>query len=234
MPIDNGFFSIWSRYEHKKQVFYFMVKSVSKLYERFIRIRGNPREIALGFALGLFIGFSPTMGIQIALAVFFASVFKWNKYAAAIAVWITNPFTAPFIYSVTYIIGAKLIGAGNSLNLSGNFDWDMLLQMLEKSPAIFISLFVGGVVVGLPIALLGYYLSFNAVDKYQKNLKEKLRLQKEKLKLKVLKKKHIDQTEVPVSSKKNHPESELHPPVMPYLEPLDVSNAIKTEQASNP
>ena len=49
------------------------------LYQRFIRTRGTPREIALGFALGLFIGFSPTMGAQIVIAVFFASLLKWSK-----------------------------------------------------------------------------------------------------------------------------------------------------------
>ncbi|MDX9788504.1 MAG: DUF2062 domain-containing protein [Desulfobacterales bacterium] len=210
-----------------------MVKRVRKLYERFIQIRGNPKEIALGFALGLFIGFSPTMGLQIALAVFFASIFKWNKYAAAIAVWITNPLTAPFIYSFTYVIGAKLIGTGNSLNLAGNFDWNMLLQLIEKSPAIFISLFVGGVVVGLPIALFGYYLSFNAVERYQKNLKEKLRLQKEKLKLKVLKKKLVEQTKPPVSHKKKHLLSKLHPPVTPYVKTINLSNEINSDRAAN-
>lgn len=169
-----------------------MVNNLHKLYERFIRIRGNPREIALGFALGLFIGLSPTMGVQMPIAVFFASILKWNKYSAAIAVWITNPLTAPFIYSGTYIIGATLTGAGNSFRLTGNFDWNMLSQMIEKSPAIIVSLFAGGFVVGLPLAVLGYFLSYNAVEKYQRNLKEKLRLKKEKLKSKVFKKK-VDQ-----------------------------------------
>lgn len=175
-----------------------MVGIVSKLYERFIRIHGTPKEIALGFALGLFIAFSPTMGLQIALAVFFASIFKWNKYAAAIAVWVTNPFTAPFIYGLTYIIGAKLIGANHPFHLSGDFDWGMLMRMLQKSPGIMVSLFVGGIVVGLPVAFLGYYLSFKAVEKYQKDLKEKLRLRKDQLKLKVLKKKRSGKQRLPV------------------------------------
>ena len=30
--------------------------SVRKTYERFLKIRGTPKEIALGFALGLFVG----------------------------------------------------------------------------------------------------------------------------------------------------------------------------------
>jgi uncharacterized protein (DUF2062 family) len=79
---------------------------VGKTYERFLKIRGTPREIGLGFAIGLFVGMSPTMGFQMAIAVFLAAVFKWNKISAAAAVWITNPVTAPIIYGVTYFIGA--------------------------------------------------------------------------------------------------------------------------------
>jgi len=45
-----------------------------KAFERFIKIHGNPREIALGFALGVFVGMSPTYGFQIALGVFFAAI----------------------------------------------------------------------------------------------------------------------------------------------------------------
>ena len=81
-----------------------------KIYARFLKLRGTSKELALGFALGLFIGFTPTMGIQMALGVFFASLFKWSKITAAIGVQITNPITAPFLYTFTYYIGAKIMG----------------------------------------------------------------------------------------------------------------------------
>ena len=41
---------------NKQNVFYTTLK---KAYERLLKIRGEPREIALGFALGIFIGMSP-------------------------------------------------------------------------------------------------------------------------------------------------------------------------------
>ncbi|MCG8687680.1 MAG: DUF2062 domain-containing protein, partial [Desulfobacterales bacterium] len=131
-----------------------MGNPLGKVYDRFIRLRGNPREIGLGFALGVFLGFSPTMGIQLASAVALASVFKWNKYAAAIGVWITNPLTAPFIYGLTYLVGARLTGINNSYRLSVNFNWEALVDLLQNSPGIMVSLFVGGVVVGRPVAAL--------------------------------------------------------------------------------
>ena len=35
-------------------------KIIQMPYKRFLKIRGEPREIALGFALGLFVGMTPT------------------------------------------------------------------------------------------------------------------------------------------------------------------------------
>ena len=50
------------------------------------------------------------MGIQTVIALFFATLFKWNKISSAVGVWISNPFTAPFLYSLTYYVGAKIMG----------------------------------------------------------------------------------------------------------------------------
>jgi uncharacterized protein (DUF2062 family) len=81
-----------------------------KVYERILKIRGEPREIALGMGLGLFVAMSPTMGFQMVIAIFLATLFKWNKIAAALGVWLTNPLTAPFIYGLTYLVGSFVIG----------------------------------------------------------------------------------------------------------------------------
>jgi uncharacterized protein (DUF2062 family) len=39
-----------------------LLPALQKFYRKFLKLRGDPREIALGFALGLFIGMSPIMG----------------------------------------------------------------------------------------------------------------------------------------------------------------------------
>lgn len=77
---------------------------------RFLRLQGSPDEIAKGFALGIFIGMTPTLGFQMAIAIFFAFLLKENKIAAAIGVWITNPVTAAPIYALEYESGRRLLG----------------------------------------------------------------------------------------------------------------------------
>lgn len=162
-----------------------------KAYERLIKIRGNPREIALGFALGLFIGMSPTMGLQTAIAIFFAALFKWNKLSAAISVWISNPLTAPFLYSMTYVAGAKIIGIANASHTpSPAIGIESFYDMLHKAPDIFWALILGGIVLGLPIALGGYFFAFSAVHKYQEDIKRKLAERKEKRAIKKKRKKN--------------------------------------------
>jgi hypothetical protein len=160
--------------------------SLKRAYERFLKIRGNPREIALGFALGLFIGMTPTIGFQIPIAVFVAALFKWNKISAAVAVWITNPLTAPFIYSFSYFVGAKMLGFKIAPKLLTGLD---LPTLKEAGAKILLATTVGGVVVGIPLALLGYYLAFSAVHGYQTKLKHRVAAKKEKLAGKIRRKK---------------------------------------------
>lgn len=149
-----------------------------KAYHRFLKIRGHPREISLGFALGLFVGMSPFMGLHTAIAVLLAALFKWNKISSALAVWVSNPISAPIIYGLTYLIGAKVLNYENSHTLPQNFDLDGLLAIIRGAPELIWVLIVGGIVTGIPLALIGYFGAFFAIYEYRKNLRPKLSIEK--------------------------------------------------------
>lgn len=120
------------------------------------------------------------------VAIFLAALFKWNKISAAIAVWITNPLTAPFIYSFSYFVGAKILGFKIAPKLLTGLDFSTLKEAGAK---ILLATTVGGVVVGIPLSLLGYYLAFSAVHGYQTKLKHRVVAKKEKLVKKIKRKK---------------------------------------------
>jgi uncharacterized protein (DUF2062 family) len=155
--------------------------SIRKTYERFLKIRGTPREIALGFALGLFVGMSPTMGFQMAIAVFIAALFKLNKISAAASVWITNPVTAPIIYGVTYFVGAHMIGMPGIKLTPEAFSVTSFITFFKQTPRIFWAMTLGGVVIGTPLAIAGYVMVYSAVDKYQRDIRLKLAIKKQQL-----------------------------------------------------
>lgn len=145
------------------------------IYERFIKLKGSPRQIALGFALGLFVGMSPFFGMHIAIGVVLASLLGWSKIAAAIGVNNTNVFTAPFIYPITYWVGAKVTGFTRHVQWPTELSFHSFLLLLKKSPLIILDLCVGGIILGIPMAVVGYYLAFHAITLYRQQLRERMR-----------------------------------------------------------
>jgi uncharacterized protein (DUF2062 family) len=126
---------------------------------RLIRLRAEPEEIAKGFALGIFIGMTPTFGFQMVLAIFLAMLFKENKIAAAVGVWITNPLTAPFIYALEYESGRLLLGMNHaqfprelSFSAITNLGWEVLLPMT-----------VGSILYGAMCAVFAYSFMLQVV-----------------------------------------------------------------------
>lgn len=150
------------------------------LFRRFIRVRGNSTEIAKGFALGAFIGMSPTLGIQMILAVFFAALLKWNKISASIGVWISNALTVPFIYTATYIIGARFLRMKNDLSFPRHMSVEVVIDLLQKAPKMLLAMAVGGVIIGIPIALIVYFITYRISLFYQNQLKEKIKRRRER------------------------------------------------------
>lgn len=72
--------------------------------------RPTKNQVVGGLALGIFIGLTPTMGIQMILSGLAAFLLRLNIPASMAACWITNPVSAPFIYALQYKLGVYLTG----------------------------------------------------------------------------------------------------------------------------
>ncbi len=149
-------------------------------YNRFLRLRGSPEQIAWGAAVGFFVGMTPTVGIQMYIAVAIAAFFRINKVAAAAAVWISNPATVVPIYGLDYKIGAKILGytpkAGSLLNPPVETLWDSVWYSLKagflSNPSwetfwdsvwlsgkhVVLPTMLGGVLTGIGVGLVGYFV----------------------------------------------------------------------------
>lgn len=130
-------------------------------------------------ALGIFVGMSPFMGLQMAIAIFFAAVFKWNKFAAATGVWISNPVTAPLLYGITYMIGAKALGIAAAGGFPHEPNLDTLILLIGRAPEIIWTLTVGGAILGIPLAVISYYISLSAINKYRERIRRTIAKEKE-------------------------------------------------------
>jgi uncharacterized protein (DUF2062 family) len=136
---------------------------------------------------------TPTLGVQTAIVLFAASALRWNKISAALGVWITNPLTAPFIYGLTYLVGKEILGITKTIELSNEFNIGTSRVILNKTPGILGALAIGAIILGLPLAVLGYYLSYSILEKYQEQIKSRIKVQGRKIarKIKTRKKRQI-------------------------------------------
>lgn len=152
-------------------------KKITIPYRSFFKwmvlLRKSPKAISGGFALGTFIAFTPTIGLQIGIAIFLATLLNLNRPAAILMVWITNAATMAPIYAFNYLIGTFFWSGPPvrevyatfqqlALNLLKLEMWDLLEQfetVLSLGREIVIPLCIGSTIVGLVAAGIIYGIS---------------------------------------------------------------------------
>jgi uncharacterized protein len=88
-----------------------------------LHVEDSPSRVALAFALGVFIAFSPLLGIHTGLAIAIASAFRLNKTAILVGAWTNNPWTIAPMYSAGTLLGCFVLGV--SPTSLGEIDWSL-------------------------------------------------------------------------------------------------------------
>ena len=140
-----------------------IVRQSKLMLTRFVRLRGLPEEIAKGMALGIFIGMTPTMGLQMPIGLVCAWILKQNRLAAVLGVWITNPATAPFIYGLEYEVGRRLMGM-DYVAFPDELTLDSVMQMGWD---VMAPMWLGGILAGLLLAPLAYWATLRLVPLFK-------------------------------------------------------------------
>ena len=150
------------------------------IYIRFIRLRGTPEDVARGLTLGIFIGMTPTMGIQMPIALFFAMLLKENKIAAMLGVWISNPLTCIPLYTFNFQVGKYVL---SSPDLSFP-DFTSLEEFMALGQDLLIPLIVGSLVAGVVVSAISYviFLKLFRAIKTEKDKLKSLRAKKRSMK----------------------------------------------------
>lgn len=159
------------------------------LYHRLVRLDDTPRSIAMGTAVGCFIGMTPTYGVQMILTLFINTFLRVNRVAGVVACHITNPITALPAYWLDYKVGATILGQESITRedfgavLSGVASapfLEGLRGILSLGGEILGPLVLGSVVLGTVVGATSYPISLVLVKLY----KEKRAIRRARRKLK--------------------------------------------------
>ena len=131
---------------------------------KFRRLQGDPRKLAWGAALGIFIGVTPTIPFHTILVLALAPLLRISVITAYMGIWISNPVTWVPQYLLSYEVGRYLLFRGESLEIPQHADLSAFLELLWRGG---LALQVGGVIIALPPAIAAYFLTLWAVKRYR-------------------------------------------------------------------
>lgn len=142
-----------------------MKDRLRRYYKQFISFRGDPRLIALGFAIGVLIGFFPVLGTHTALVVVAASFFRVHMASAFVGSWIAaNPLTMPPMLMGEYYLGRWLLNHPQWVLPDGGWN---AIAITQYGWEFFSSLLVGGLLLGLLFAAISYPVIKTAMIRIQ-------------------------------------------------------------------
>ena len=129
--------------------------NIREFTERVKQLHGDPHYVAMGMAIGVFIGITPTMPFHTVIAVALAFIFRGSKAAAALGVWFCNPLTAPLFYWGSYKTGMFILGHPAPFHVK----FESILELLKLGTDVTIAMITGGVILGIFPGIVAYFVT---------------------------------------------------------------------------
>jgi len=130
-----------------------------------LSLDSHPGHISAGFAVGVFISFTPFFGLHTPIAIAAAFLFRLNKVTCITGAWINTPITVVPILGLSYKLGCFLRGSQIKEGLfqtitQGKLEW----QSLQKYAK---SLILGSSLLGFCAAIIAYFVCYYLVVRFR-------------------------------------------------------------------
>jgi uncharacterized protein (DUF2062 family) len=137
---------------------------------KFLRLQEDPRKLAWGMALGVFVGITPTIPFHTVAVLSLAALLRVSPVTGFIGIQVGNPLTMVPIYIAAYKVGQFLLYSGKPLVFPETFSFKAWICVLRQGG---VALQVGGVVLAIPPAIVSYFLTLWIVQRYRRRQAEK-------------------------------------------------------------
>ncbi|RNC70693.1 MAG: DUF2062 domain-containing protein [Desulfuromonadales bacterium] len=126
-----------------------------------LSLDSHPGHIAAGFAVGVFISFTPFFAFHTILAIAAAFIFRLNKLTCVTGAWINTPLTVVPVLAASYKLGLVARGLPPQEFQFTGLQWSHL-----KNHAA--TLMVGTSLLGFAAALVSYALCYWLVVRFRR------------------------------------------------------------------
>jgi uncharacterized protein (DUF2062 family) len=151
-----------------------------------LSLRGTPRSVGFGLAVGVFVACTPTVGLHLVLAAALATMFRASRPTALLGTCLSNPATFTPFYMFAYKLGAWLIPGPPASEVcqalsrilhqfgshqSGSF-LDEFKVFLSLGMDVLAPMMLGGCLMGLVAGAIAYPIGvvlFDAFHNFREN-----------------------------------------------------------------
>jgi uncharacterized protein (DUF2062 family) len=133
------------------------------MWETFLKLlkeHRSPKEVAIGIAIGVWIGMSPFWGFHTIMALSISFLCHLNTPAVILGTMISNPWFAPFLIFLSVQIGCYILNTDDIFlsleeirHLLSNPTWEGIYRQ------ILLPYVLGSLLLGTLLALLAFWLA---------------------------------------------------------------------------
>ena len=139
---------------------------IRDVWNKLAHIHASPHEIAAGFALGVFVSFLPIIPLRTVVAITVAWLLRQNVAAAFVGKSISFLYfpLVPFLWVAEYRLGRHI----HAVEKAAAFDRAHLGEVFHMGWDVFAAAFIGGALIGLPVALVSYFVVRSVTQKWER------------------------------------------------------------------
>lgn len=137
-------------------------------FRELIQHNEPPHRLALAFAIGVFVAFTPTLGLHFPTTLLVAWVFRLNKLMAILGTALNNPWTFVPICGSSLWVGLRIWPLSPDVPA---VDWSSISMSNLMPLKTYVMPFVlGSTMLGVLFASIGYLVTLRAITYYRTRL----------------------------------------------------------------
>lgn len=147
-------------------------------FDQLLHTHDTPTRTALAYAVGVFFGFSPFLGLHTVLGLVVAFTFNLNRVAVLLGVYSNLPWILPAYYTLATMLGATLLGVDVPPGLLKDFrealsdaSWGEFRRLAQTLTPLMWSYALGSLIGAVAIAAVAYRVSLTMIVARRRHVK---------------------------------------------------------------
>ena len=145
--------------------------------DQLLHTHDTPERTAAAYAVGVFFGFSPFLGLHTVLGLIVAFVFNLNRVAVLLGIYSNLPWILPAYYTVATMLGAAIlrvdIPPGLLMELRAALDgvsWGEFRALAKALTPLLWAYALGSTIGALTLALVAYRASLTMIVAHRRRV----------------------------------------------------------------